>query len=195
MEGKDTVLLRHRHDVGGDAHRTKVEQGNEAREGDAVVLGKGLHQLESHSATTEVLERIGVVLALGIEDGHGIRHHVVGHVMVADNKINTYALGISNLLDGLDATVEDDNQFHTRLFGIFQSFLADAIPLVVTVGDIVVNVGIELLKKLIHQCYRRAAVHVVVAIYQYPLLSSHGIVEPVYGYVHVLHQERVDKVG
>ena len=28
-----------------------------------------------------------------------------------------------------------------------------------------------------------------------PFLSSHGVVEPVYGYVHVLHEERVDKVG
>ena len=38
VEREDTVLIHHRHKVGSDTHRTEVEQRDEPRERDAVVL-------------------------------------------------------------------------------------------------------------------------------------------------------------
>lgn len=42
VESQDAVLVHHGHEVCCDAHGTEVEQRDEAREGNAVVLGKGL---------------------------------------------------------------------------------------------------------------------------------------------------------
>ena len=79
--------------------------------------------------------------------------------------------------------------------GIFYTLFAYAISLVIAVGYVVIDIRIELLQKLIHQCNGCASVNIVVAIYQYAFLSPHSIVKPVNGNVHILHQEGVGKVG
>ena len=96
--------------------------------------------------------------------------------MIADNKVYALLFGIGNFLDGLNAAVEDNNKFHTNLPGIVYSFLAYAISLVVAVGDIVFDIGIETLQEFIHQCYCRAPVHIVVAIYHDAFFAPHCIV-------------------
>ena len=128
VESQDAVLVHHGHEVCCDAHGTEVEQRDEAREGNAVVLGKGLHKLESHAAATELLERVGVVRPLRVERRHGTRQFVVRHVVVTDDEVNAQLLGVCYLFHSLDATVEDDDEFHPRLLRILQSFVADAIP-------------------------------------------------------------------
>ena len=79
--------------------------------------------------------------------------------------------------------------------GILNAFFADAISLIIAVGNVIINIRIELLQKLIHQCNGRASVNIVVAINQNAFLSTHCIVEPIDGNVHILHEERVYKVG
>ena len=191
MECQYAVFAHHRHDVGSDADGTKVEQRYELREGYAVVLGKCLHELESHAAAAEILERVGAVLALGVEYGHCLWQFVVGHVVVADDEVNAQLLGVADFLDGLNAAVEHDNQFHAVLCRQVESLLADAVAFFVAVGDIVLQVGVELLQELVDQCHGGASVHVVVAIYHDALFAPHGVVQTVYGHVHVVHQEGV----
>ena len=164
------------------------------RERNAVVLGKGLHELEAHAATAKMLEGVGVILALGVEDGHGRRHHLVGHMMVADNKVYALFLRIGYLLDGLDAAIEDDNKFHTSLLGIVYSFLTHTISLIVAVRDIIFNVGIETLQEFVHQRNSRAPIYIVVAVHHDTFLASHRVVQTVHGHVHILHQEGIDEV-
>ena len=48
--------------------------------------------------------------------------------------------------------------------------------------------------ELIHQRHCCAAVHIIVAIDEDSLLSSHGVVEAVHCQVHILHEERIDEV-
>ena len=194
VKSQNAVLVNHRHKVGRYAYGTEVEQRDEPGEGYAVVFGKCLHKLKAHSAAAKVLKRIGVALALGVENGRGLRQFLVGHVMIANNKVYAYALGIVNLLDSLDATVENDDELHARLPGIFKPFLAHAIPFVVAVGYVIIDVRVELPQKLIHQRHRGASVYVVIAVHQDALFAPHGVVETVYGHVHILHQEGVDKV-
>ena len=69
-----------------------------------------------------------------------------------------------------------------------------AISLVVTVGNIVVDVTVELLQETINQCYCRTSVHIIVAIDHDTLLTSHRLVEPFHCHIHILHQERVMQV-
>ena len=138
-----------------------------------------------------MLKRIGGVFTLRIQDGHGRRQYLVGHMMIADDEVYAEFLGICYLFYGLDATVEHYNQFDTGLLGIFYSLSADAITLFLAVGDVVVDIGIELLQEFIDQCYRRTPVDVVVAIYHDALFAPHGVVQTVYRDVHVIHQEGV----
>ena len=113
-----------------------------------------------------MLEWEWIVGAFRVEYGHSWWHHVVGHVMVADDEVYAKAFGIFYLLDSLDAAIQDDDKFYTGLVGKVDSFLAHSVAFVVTVGDVVVNVGIELLQESIHQCYGSASVYVVVAVYE-----------------------------
>ena len=193
--GENAVLLGYGHDVGCYAHGTEVEQRYESGEGYAVVLGERLHQLESHAASAEMLEWVGVVRSLRVEDSHGRRQFFVGHVVVADDEVDAERLGVGYLFNSLDAAVEDDDELHAGLLGVVDAFLAHAVAFVVAVGNVIVDIGVKLLQELIDQCHSRATVNIVVAINEHSLLTSHGIVEPVHGHVHVLHQERVDEVG
>ena len=69
--------------------------------------------------------------------------------MVADDEIYALLFGIRYLLDGLNAAVEYDNQFNPCLCGKVYSFFADAIALFLAVGDIVIDVRLELLQELV----------------------------------------------
>ena len=142
-----------------------------------------------------MLERISVVSTFGIKNGNGRRQFIVGHVMVAYDEVDAETLGIGYFVNGLDAAVEDYDELYTRLLGIVDALLAHTVALVVTVGDVILDVGVELLYKLIHQRYSRASVYVVIAIHQDALLAPHSVVKAVDGQVHILHEERIDKVG
>ena len=116
-------------------------------------------------------------------------------MMVTDNEVYAQTLGIGHLFNGLDATVENDDQLYSVFVGIVYSFLAHTIPLFIAVGDIIFDVGIKLLQKPVDKSHSRAAVNIIVAIDQNALLAAHSIVEPVDRHIHVLHEERVVKVG
>ena len=65
--------------------------------------------------------------------------------MVADDEVYTLCLGILDFLDRLDTAIEHNHQFNTRFFRIVYSLSADTIALLITVRNIVFDVGIELL--------------------------------------------------
>ena len=138
-----------------------------------------------------MFEGIGGILTLGIEDGDGIRQFVIRYVMVTHNKVDAKRLGITDFIDCLDAAIEHNNKFDVFLCSRIQRFLTDTIAFLIAVGNVVLNVGIELLQELVHQSYRRTSVDIVVAIYHDSLFTPHSVVEPVYSHVHVVHQERV----
>ena len=194
MISQDAVLVCYRYNICRDSYCYKVEQWDELRERYAIVLGEGLHELEADTTTTEMLEGVGVILALGIEDGHCRRHHLVGHMMIADNKVDALFLGIGYLLDGLDTAIEDNDQFNTSLLSIVYSFLTYAISLFITVGDIVFNVRIEPLQEFVHQRNSCASIYIVVAVHHDTLFASHCVIQTIHGHVHILHQEGINEV-
>ena len=194
VEGQYAVFALYGHEVGGYRDGAEVEQRYEPCEGYAVVFGEGLHELESHAASAEVLEGVGRVAPLGVEYGHCGRQFFVRLVVVADDEVDAPLLGVCYLVDGLDAAVEHDDEFHTCLCCVVYALSAYSVSLALAVGYVVVDVGIELLQKLVHQCDGCAAVDVVVAVDHDALLASHGVVQPVDGYVHVVHQEWIDKL-
>ena len=60
--------------------------------------------------------RICGAFELRVQDSHGRRKLVVGHVMVADDEVDAAFGGISDFVDRLDAAIENYDEFHT-LFG------------------------------------------------------------------------------
>ena len=191
--GQDAVLAHDGHDVGRDADGAEVEQGDELRELDAVADGEGLHQLEAHAATAQMLVGIGVVGTLCVEDGYGGGQLVARHV-VADDEVDAFLLGVGYLVGSLDAAVEHDDEADARLAGIVDALPRDAVAVFVAVGDVVVDVAVELLQEAVDQCHGGASVHVVVAIDEDAFLAAQGFVQSAHGLLHVLEEERVVQV-
>ena len=195
MTGQDAVLAHDGHNVGGDADGAQVQQRNQLRELYTVVLRKGLHEFEAHSTAAQVLVGIGVILAFGIQDGHRRRQHLVGHVMVTDDEVYSALTCIGYLLHSLDAAVEHNHQSHARLSGIIHTLARHSVTLLISVGDVIVDIGIILLQESIHQCNGCASVHIVVSIHQDALLTAKSSIEPGHCLVHILEQERVKQFG
>ena len=128
-----------------------------------------------------MLEWIAVILALWIQDGNGRRHHFVRDVMITDDEINSKAFGVCYFVNCLDAAIQNNNQFNTRFLCMVYSLFAHTVALIVAIGDIIIDVGIELLQELIHQCDGRTAIHIVITIHHNALFASHGVVQSVYG--------------
>ena len=194
MECEDAVLTCHRNNVRRNTYCAEVKQRYQPGERYAVVFGERLHQFEADAAPREVVERIGGVGPFGVQYGLGRRHFLIGHVVVAYYEIYSYAFGIRYLFDCLYSAIEHDDKFHTCFFRIVYALIAHTISLFVSVGDIVFYIRVELLQKLVHQSHGRTSVHIVISVDHDALLASHGVVQPVYGYVHVVHQEWVDKL-
>ena len=63
-----------------------------------------------------------IVLALRIENGYGIRQFFVGHMVVADDKVDAKCLCVSDFINSFDAAVEYDNEVHARFCSKVNTF-------------------------------------------------------------------------
>ena len=102
---QNAVFFYYRNDVRRNAHGAEVEQLHEFVELDTVANGESLHQLETYAAAAQMVVRVVVVGALWIQNGNGGRQHCIGHMVIADNEVDTQILGVSNFLNSLDTTV------------------------------------------------------------------------------------------
>ena len=114
--------------------------------------------------------------------------------MVTDNDIDSLAAGILHFLDGLDAAVQRNNQVHAIVGRPVQGLVREAVAFVVAVRDIERELLGEILEEGIQLGHSRGAVYVVVAVNQDLLLAHDGLVQTLYGLVHILHQERIVQV-
>ena len=88
----------------------------------AVVQGKCLHKLKSYPTTGEVLVRISVVFAFGIQYGNGRRQYIVGYVVVADDEVDASLFGVRYFFHGFDAAIQYDDKSYTGFGGVVHSF-------------------------------------------------------------------------
>ena len=116
-------------------------------------------------------------------------------MVVADDKVNAFFFGIGYLLYSFDAAIQYDNQSYTGFCGIVYPFGRYPVTFVVAVGDVIVNVRIELLNKLVDQCHCCSAVYIIITINQNTLFLSHCLIKALHGHIHVFHQEWVVQVG
>ena len=140
MVSQYPVLTHDGYDVGRNAYRTKVQQGYELAELYSIVVGECLHQLEAHSTTAKMLVRIRIVLPLGVQHGNGLGQFAVGDMMVANDEIYALLVGVIHFPDCLDTTIEHYDQLDSCPIGIVYTVECHAIPLVVTIRHVIVNV-------------------------------------------------------
>jgi len=119
--GQNTVFTHNRYNVGCDADRYQIEQGGKLMKLDAVVLGKGLHKLESYSAARQVFVWIRRIRTLGIQNGGSRRKYLIGHMMVADNEIDAFFFGVTDFFYRFNTTVQYDDQFYSGRVSIVDS--------------------------------------------------------------------------
>ena len=195
MVGEDAIFARDGHDVRCNRHGTEVEQLVQAVEFNAIVGGKSLHEFETHAAAREMRVGVVIVAALGIENGHSRGQDLVGNVVVADDEIDATLLGIGDFFDGLDATVQDDDEAHTGFGGIVDTAFRHPVTFFVAVGDVVVDVAVIATDESIDQCHGGDAVDVIVTVDHDALLARDGEVEAFDRHLHIVHEERVVQVG
>ncbi len=194
--GQDAVFVDQRHDVGGDADDQQVEQPKNPLERDAVFLGIGLHELESHAAARQFVERVGAVDPLGVQHSYGTGDLLGRKMVVADDEIHAFLFGIDDLFRGLDTAVEGDDEPHALAGCEVDALDRNTVAFGVAVGDVESQVLVpELAEELVDQRHGRAAVDVVVAVNHDFLIVRDGPFDPFDRLVHVLHQERVVEVG
>ena len=128
---------------------------------------------------------------LGIQHRHCTRHLVTRQVVVADDEVYASFLGVVHLFHSLDAAVEGYHKLDTRLVGIVDALIRDAVALALTVGHIKVYVSVQLLEVGVNQRYGRRSVDVVVSVDHDAFLFLYSLVDAVYRLSHALHQEGV----
>ena len=191
MIGQYTILAHHRHDIRGDAHSAEVEQRGELVELYAIAHSEGLHKLEPYATPRKVGVGVMIVAPLGIKNGHSTRQLIVGHMVIADNEIDTLTFSISYLLYSLNTTVEHDNKSYASLRSKIDTFLRDTITLFIAIGDVEIDVGVVLQQKLVDQGNGCTAIHIVVAIHEDALFAAHSQIKAIHCLLHIIHKEGI----
>jgi hypothetical protein len=68
-----------------------------------------LHEFVAHAAAAQVAARVGRAFKFWIEDSRSGRKFIVGHMVVTDDKVNAFFGCVLNFINGLDATVKNNN--------------------------------------------------------------------------------------
>ena len=195
--GQHAVFARDGHDVGGDAHGEEVEQLIHFFDSAVALHREGGDQLEAHATARELVVRIVAVGALGVEHSHGIGDDIASAVVVADDEVDAFGVGVFDAFHGLDAAVEGDDKLEAVVSRIVDTFVGDAVAFLVAVGDIELDFLLfeEALQVSVNHRHGCRAVHVVVAVDQHLLAIVDGADDPFHGFVHVLHEEGIVELG
>ena len=191
---QNTVFPGDGHDVRCDTDSRQFQQPFDIRKREVVVHPECLHELKPYTTTRKMLIRIVRIRPFRIEDSHRIRQFVVGHVVVADNKIYPPLLGVGDFFDCLNATIQGDNQGYAMFLSVLNASERDTVALIVTIRDIIIQVRRIRAQILIDQRHSRRPIHVVVSINQYPFFVAQCLIQPLDRLLHVGHQKRIVQI-
>ena len=191
-----TVLIHQRHDVRGDTHHQQIQQRQDLLKGDAVALGVGLYQLKTDTTPRQLVEGVGAIVPLGIQDGYGLRNLLGRKMVVANDEIDPLTLCIDNLLGSLDSAVQGDDQRDTLAGGVINTLARNTVSLRVAVGDIEREVFVsDLAQELVDQSHRSGSIHVIISVHHNLLAISDGLLHALNRLLHILHQEGIVQVS
>ena len=103
---KNAVFTSDGHNVASNTHRDQIHALQPQFVGKLIAETVTLHQLETDTATGQLLIRIRTILALGIQNSHGVRQGIAFKVVVGDDDIYTVLVGQIHHVVSLDTAVE-----------------------------------------------------------------------------------------
>ena len=186
--GQNAVLADDGHDVRGDADGDQVEQGFDGLEGELFVLAECLDEFKADAASGEVFTGVGAVLAFGVEHGDGVGNGVAGQVMVANDEIDSFALGIGHPGTGFDSAVEGDDELRSVVGGVVDPLFRNPVPFGVAVGNVEKEVVHPPREEVVDQRHCGDTVHVVIAVDHDAFPTGYGLLDPLHGEHHIFHQ-------
>ena len=124
--GKNTVFTRDRYDVASNGDNDEVKQCEEFVTIDLVAHGERLHEFEPHTAATKFLVRILAILTLGVKDSDSVRDLVISGVVIADDEVDAFLLGVLYPISRLDATIEGNDKRATLVCSEIDALRGDA---------------------------------------------------------------------
>ncbi len=164
------IFSRYGDNIGGNTYSHQIEQGFYFRKRKIVSGRECLNQFKSYSATRQFFIRIIGIGSFGIDNGHGTGKLIVGHMMIANDEIDAFLFGIRNLIDGFDAAVKRNNKFYTCAHSIIDSLKRYAVPFIVPIRNIIIDIICYSAQKLVNQRNGRCAIDIVISINQNSLL-------------------------
>ena len=102
--------------------------------------------------------------AFHIQYRYGLWSDVSGRMMVANDEIDTNAIGILHFFYGFDAAVQCNDKRASFFFCGINSFGGNTVSFGISIGNIIDQIIGLRTKKGIHKCYGGSAIHIVVSI-------------------------------
>ena len=184
---QNTIFIGNRDNIRCDAHGNHIEQRKQKLLDTDIVA-------KTYPTTRQMTVRICIIITFGIEYGYGLRQFIIGNMMITDDKINPPTFGISYFLDGFNPAIERNNQRETVIGRIIDTFLGNTVSLIITIGDIIIDVGIKIVQKFVHQSYGRSAVDIIIAVDKDFLFGSHRFIEACDSLIHIFQQKRIVQI-
>ena len=135
-----SVLSCNVYDIGSNGDGAQVEKWVEVvLVGQSPALAERLTKFESYTTSGQFFVGVKAVGTLGIEDGLGHGKFLLRAVVVTDNDVYAQLSGVCNLVEGLDATVQGDDQGDAQLCGQIDAVKGQSVALFVAVGKVGFN--------------------------------------------------------
>ena len=97
--GQYPVLAGNVHNIAGNADGYQVEVAVYILKGKAVFFGISLDQFKTNTTARKLFKRVFTIRPFRIKYGYRSGQFVTGQMMIANNKINAFGIGISNFVN------------------------------------------------------------------------------------------------
>src|SRR5690554_6748042 len=99
-------------------------------------------------------------------------------MMITNNKINTFFFGVSDFAHSFYAAIERDYKLNTRLHSIIDSLKRNAIPFIVPIRNIIINIAGYPPKEFVSQRNCRCTIYIVIPVNKNPFFVTKRLLNP-----------------
>src|SRR3569833_94546 len=184
------VFTGYMHDITGDTDSHQVQVAFNFAEWYIIFLSIGLYQFKADATAGKLLIWIFAMALFRVEDGNCSRQFVAGQVVVANNKIEAFGIGVSNFIDRLNTAIKCNDQREIIVRRIVNSFGRDTVAFQVPVRHIIFQPIVKILKEAVNKKNGGCSVNIVIVVNKKQNTDSEGSNDPQNGLLHACHQER-----
>src|SRR5690606_28409983 len=115
-------------------------------------------------------------------------------MVVTNDEVHAFRARIGDLFDGLDATIQSDNQCKSIRSSVIYALCGNPIPFAVAIRYVKLNTRMKGSEKAINDGHGGGAVHIIIAVDQDFFVIANSFFDTKDGLFHILHQKRIVKV-